>query len=171
MILTLPSGATDPVVPGLYNHPLPCFQLGCSPALLISLLTASAHRFIGLPLRLVPKGCARILSLPVVPLPFFECAHTTGRHWSLNNVDSDASWYNVHSSSFLLILHCPPSFTGPNILLNTFRSNISNMSADFWLRTQVSLPSETTCLMRDLYILSLEDYERLRLLKRLLMAK
>ncbi len=29
--LTLPSGATDPVVPGLYNHPLPCLLLEIGP--------------------------------------------------------------------------------------------------------------------------------------------
>ncbi len=116
--------------------------------------------------RMCPNTLSASRSSPILRM----CSYHR-RRWSLNNVDSDASWYNVHSSSFLIILHCPPSFTGPNILLNTFRSNISNMSADFWLRTQVSLPSETTGLMRDLYILSLEDYERLRLLKRLLMAK
>ncbi len=172
MILTLPSGATDPVVPGLYNHPLPCLPLEIGPQRRTShipphCIGPSVSRPSASP---GTKRMCRILSASRSSPILRRCSYNR-RCWSLTNVDSDASWNNAHSSSFLLILHCPPSFTGPNILLNTFRSNISNMSADFWLKTQVSLPYETTGLMRDLYILSLEDYERLRLLKRLLMAK
>ncbi len=170
----LPSGATDPVVPGLYKHPLPCLPLEIGPQPCTShipphCIGPSVSRPSASPgtKRMCPNSLSASHSSPILRM----CSYNR-RLWSLTNVDSDASWYNAHSS-FFIILHGPrpPSFTGWNILLNTFRSNISNMSADFWLKTQVSLPYETTGLMRDLYILSLEDYERLQLLKRLLMAK
>jgi hypothetical protein len=113
--------------------------------------TATSHRPLGFPTVLLAQNCACIVFL----IRFSSIGMTWPTHcMRLNLITSELSscLYRCFNSSFLLILHKPCSFTGPNIHHRIFLSKELITLAAVCERVQVSLPYSSVGRIIVLYI-------------------
>ncbi|PSN42537.1 hypothetical protein C0J52_03843, partial [Blattella germanica] len=121
------------------------------PNSLTSVITLSIHLCLGLPLVLVPSGIPLCIIFTLLLLSILT---TCPNHLNLVNltyVSKFISLYSSYNSLLYLILQLSPCLTAPKILLNTFRSNTSNLA----LTLLISAPYVTIGLISVLYIFNL----------------